>query len=66
MVELKDQIVDTFWITLSTDETKIGYGLAPVGSIVQSGLDSIETFTEEQPWHDRLVELGVPEDEIVY
>lgn len=59
MVEVKDHIVDTYWIAKATDNSVIHYGCVPVGGVVESGQDELELFTDEQPWIDRLDELEV-------
>lgn len=59
MVECKNHIEKTWWITKKTDNSVIHYGEVEVGNVVESGQEEIETFTSEEEWIDRLEELGI-------
>ncbi len=58
-VEIKDQTQDTWWIARKTDNSIIHYGMVEVGEIMESGLDILETFLNEEDWLARLLELGI-------
>jgi len=72
MVELIDHTEDTYWICRKTDNSIIHHGMVVIEnvelgvkrSIVQSGLDILETFLDRKDWIARLLELGIEiEDE---
>jgi hypothetical protein len=56
MIEIKDHLVDTWWIIKKNDGTVMHYGLTPVGMITNSGLDVLETFTDESIWFSKILE----------
>jgi hypothetical protein len=56
MIEIKDHLVDTWWIIKKNDNSVIHYGLTPVGMVTNSGLDTVETFTEESIWVNKIIE----------
>ncbi len=58
-VEIKDQTQDTWWIARKTDNSIIHYGMVEVGETMESGLDILETFLNEEDWLARLLELGI-------
>lgn len=55
MVEIKNHLVDTWWIIKKRDNSVIHHGITPVGLVTQSGLDEKETFTEELIWANTLL-----------
>ena len=55
MIEIKNHLVDTWWIIKKNDNSVIHYGITPVGLVTQSGLDEKETFTEELIWANTLL-----------
>jgi len=59
MIECKNHTEKTWWITKKNDNSTIHYGEVEVGSLVQSGLDEIETSIIQQDYIDRLIELGI-------
>ena len=56
MIEIKDHLVDTWWIIKKNDNSVMHYGLTPVGMVTNSGLDTVETFTEESIWVNKIME----------
>ena len=59
MVELNGHTVKTWWICKKSDDSIIHYSFSEVGDKMESGQDELETFTVEQDWIDRLLELGI-------
>jgi hypothetical protein len=55
MIEIKNHLVDTWWIIKKNDNSVIHHGITPVGLVTQSGLDEKETFTEELVWANTLL-----------
>ena len=55
MIEIKNHLVDTWWIIKKSDNSVIHHGITPVGLVTQSGLDEKETFTEELVWANTLL-----------
>lgn len=56
MIEIKDHLVDTWWIIKKNDNSVIHYGLTPVGMVTNSGLDTVETFIEESVWFTKIID----------
>ena len=55
MIEIKGNIVDTWWVIKKNDDSVIHHGLTPVGMSTQSGLDIKEEFTSELIWANELL-----------
>lgn len=55
MIEIKNHLVDTWWIIKKSDNSVIHHGITPVGLVTQSGLDEKETFSEELVWANTLL-----------
>lgn len=64
MVELGKQPVETWFIVTSTDLSIIAFCHVDEYTEMISGLDILETFLVRQNCVDRLLELGVPLEEI--
>jgi hypothetical protein len=55
MIEIKNHLVDTWWIIKKSDNSVIHHGITPVGLVTQSGLDEKETFSDELIWANTLL-----------
>ena len=54
----------TWWIVYNDLPGPIHHGFVDVGNHMIAGMDILETFTNEDDWCQRLIVLGVDEDEI--
>jgi hypothetical protein len=59
MIEIKNRLVDTWWIIKKNDDSVIHYGLTPVGMVTSSGLDVAEEFTDELEWANKLLKYNI-------
>lgn len=71
MVEINGHTEYTWWIVGNNDYSVVRYGGVPVGSVMQSGLSNIQTFTSEVDWANKLLDYnliitGETSENIVY
>ena len=62
MIEIRNHLVDTWWILKNHDNSIIHHGLTPVGLVTQSGLDEKEEFIDELIWANKLLKYGITAD----
>ncbi len=55
MLEIKNHTVKTWYILTPSKH----YGFVDVGQVLKSGQESLETFTDESEWIDRLNQLNI-------
>lgn len=71
MVEIKGHTENTWWIVGNNDYSVVRYGEVAVGSIMQSGLSNLQSFTSEVDWANKLLDYnlvitGETSENIVY
>jgi hypothetical protein len=59
MLEIKNHTEEIWWIIRKNDNSVIHYGVTPVGMVTQSGLDLLETFTNEEERDKKLLDYGI-------
>ena len=60
--EIVGEEVLTYYIVYNTGVTLTGTGFVDVGQRMTCDRDTLETFTDEQEYIDRCVELGIEPD----
>ena len=64
MKEIIGHTEKTWWVVYNDLSGPIHYGFVEVGHHMIAGMDILETFTNEDLWYQRLIVLGIEEEDI--